>query len=190
MHVFDDGQEVTRGARSMLSRKPAFGALLGLALAYGLYPYFTLYRLGQAIRNGDAAALEAMVNWDSVREGIKEDICDLVIDQPQQAKTDGKLPPFGAGFVRGITTNVVDKRVTPEALVAAAQPAGGNGAASRGSVGVSWAFFSGPSAFQVDLSAPGQRAPIRLQLDLCHGSWQVTRVWLPPELLTLARERT
>ena len=31
------------------------------------------------------------------------------------------LPPFGAGFVRGIATNAVDRQVTPEALVAAAQ---------------------------------------------------------------------
>ena len=62
-----------------------------------------------------------MVDWYSVREGIKEDICDLVIDQPQQAQDGGQLPPFGAGFVRGIATNVIDKQVTPEALVAAAQ---------------------------------------------------------------------
>ena len=64
-----------------------------------------------------------MVDWGSVREGIKEDICDLVIDQPPQDQADGKLPPFGAGFVRGIATNVVDRQVTPEALVAAVREA-------------------------------------------------------------------
>ena len=109
----------------MVGRKPIIGALLMVALAYGAYPFVTLLRLGHAIRQGDAATLETMVNWDAVREGIKEDICDLVIDEPPQAKANGQLPPFGAGFLRGIATNVVDKQVTPEALV-------GRGTATRG----------------------------------------------------------
>src|ERR1700756_2395992 len=103
----------------MVSKKPVVGACLAIVLAYGVYPYVTLYRLGHAIRHGDASALKSLVNWGSVREGIKEDICDMVIAEPPEAKTGSALPPFGAGFVRGIATNVVDKQVTPEALVAA-----------------------------------------------------------------------
>lgn len=174
----------------MVGRKPLIGALLAVGVAYCVYPYITLYRLGQAIRNGDAAGLEAMVDWNSVREGIKEDICDFVIDQPREAQDDGRLPPFGAGFVRGIATNVVDKRVTPEALVEAAQQPVPERAARGAAVQVSWAFFASPSAFLVDLNTPGQAAPIRLQMDLRHGAWHVTRVWLPPELLGQANTRT
>lgn len=174
----------------MVGRKPVIGACVAVAMAYGIYPYVTLYRLGQAIRNGDAAALHSMVNWDSVREGIKEDICDTVVDQPPQAKADGQLPPFGAGFLRGIATNVVDKQVTPEALVQAArQPERAQNAGST-PVQVSWAFFAGPSTFMVDLSGSGQPDPIRLQMDLRDGAWHVTRVWLPPGLLTQANART
>ncbi len=174
----------------MVGRKPLIGALLAVGVTYGVYPYVTLYRLGQAIRTGDAARLETLVDWPSVREGIKEDICDLVIDQPQQARDDGKLPPFGAGFVRGIATNAVDKRVTPEALVAAAQGPGAADATRGAAVQVRWAFFASPSAFLVDLSTPGQAEPIRLQMDLRDGEWRVTRVWLPPELLGQANART
>ncbi|HME25643.1 MAG TPA: DUF2939 domain-containing protein [Acetobacteraceae bacterium] len=174
----------------MVGRKPLIGALLAVGVAYGVYPYVTLYRLGQAIRNGDAVRLEAMVDWNSVREGIKEDICDFVIEQPHQAQDDGRLPPFGAGFVRGIATNVVDKRVTPEALVAAAQQPAPEQAARGAAVQVSWAFFASPSAFLVDLNTPGQATPIRLQLDLRNGAWHVTRVWLPPDLLGQAHTRT
>jgi Protein of unknown function (DUF2939) len=173
----------------MVGKKPVIGALLAVALAYVAYPYATLYRLGHAIRQGDASTLESMVDWPAVREGIKEDICDLVIDESQEARNGTQLPPFGAGFVRGIAGNVVDARVTPEALVAAAaqQPAAKpQGAAIQ----VSWAFFSGPAAFMVDLRAPGQDSPIRLQMDLRSGTWQVTRVWLPPELLGRANTRT
>ena len=176
----------------MFGRKPLIGAFLILALAYGIYPYVTLYRLGQAIRQGDAATLQTMVNWDAVRDGIKEDICDMVIDQPKEEQASGQLPPFGAGFIRGIATNVIDKRVTPEALVAAAaqQPAAASSAATGAPVQVSWAFFASPSAFVVDLNAPGQAVPIRLQMDLRYGSWHVTRVWLPPEMLGQTNTRT
>ncbi len=167
----------------MGAKKPAIGAFLVIALAYGIYPYVTLYRLGEAIRHGDASTLQSMVDWPAVREGIKEDICDLVVDDPPEAKHGGKLPPFGAGFVRGIAGNAVDSRVTPETLAAVAQePAASKGAA----VQVSWAFFAGPSAFVVDLSTPGQPSPIRLQMELRDGTWEVTRVWLPADLLTQA----
>ena len=178
------------GRATMMGTKPLLGAVLAIGCTYGIYPYVTLYRLGEAIRNGDAARLETMVDWPSVREGIKEDICDLVIDEPQQANGTGKLPPFGAGFMRGVATNVVDQRVTPEGLVAAVQDPHASKAASEAQVEVSWAFFASPSAFMVDLATPGQSEPIRLQMDLRDGTWQVTRVWLPPELLGQAKTRT
>jgi hypothetical protein len=174
----------------MVGRKPLLGALLTVGCIYAAYPYVTLYRLGQAIRQGDAARLETMVDWPSVREGIKEDICDLVTDQPQQAESDGRLPPFGAGFVRGIATNAVDKRVTPEALVAATQQPGAEETTRGAAAQVSWAFFASPGAFVVDLNTPGQSAPIRLQMDLRNGAWSVTRVWLPPLLLGQPRTGT
>jgi len=174
----------------MVGRKPLIGLLLAVGLTYGVYPYLTLYRLGQAIRSGDAVSLQAMVDWTSVREAIKEDICDLVIDQPPQEQADGKLPPFGAGFVRGIATNVVDRQVTPEALVAAAQLPDAPEVTRGAAVQVRWAFFAGPAAFVVDLRTPGQAMPIRLQMDLRGGTWHVTRVWLPPDLLGQANART
>jgi hypothetical protein len=174
----------------MAGRKPVIGALLAVGLSYGIYPYVTLYRLGHAIRQGDASTLQSMVDWPSVREGIKEDVCDFLADQPEQEQPGGKLPAFGTGFMRGIATNVIDQRVTPEALAAAAQQPGGRHFSSDTSLQVSWAFFAGPSAFVVELSAPGQATPIRLQMELHDATWHVTRVWLPPDLLSQANSRT
>jgi hypothetical protein len=159
-------------------------------MIYAAYPYVTLFRLGQAIRNGNAAALHSMVNWDSVREGIKEDVCDSVVDQPPKAEARDQLPPFGAGFVRGIATNVIDKQITPEALVQAVRPSDKGQSPAGAPVQVSWAFFASPSTFMVDLTSQGQTDPIRLQMDLRDGVWHVTRVWLPPALLTQANART
>ncbi len=171
----------------MVAKKPILGAMLAMSCAYVAYPYVTLYRLGQAVRQGDAPTLESMVDWYSVREGIKEDICDLVTEEPPEAKS-GRLPPFGASFVRGIAINSVDRRVTPEALVSAVQqPPSAKPASPDAPLEVSWAFFASPSQFVVDLRAPGADEPIRVQLDFRGGAWQVTRVWLPADLLTQAR---
>ena len=174
----------------MKGGKPVIGTLLIVAMGYIAYPYVTLYQLGHAIRSGNAVALQSMVDWPAVREGIKEDICDLVIDEPQEAKQGGKLPPFGAGFVRGIATNVVDTRITPQALVEVAQGQDAAPVARGAAVQVSWAFFASPSEFVVDLSTPGQADPIRLQMTLRDGCWYVTRVWLPAELLGKTNSRT
>jgi hypothetical protein len=93
----------------MFAAKSMIAAVLAIGVTYAAYPYVTLYRLGHAIHTGDAATLRTLVDWSAVREGIKEDICDNVADDPQ---SEGKLPAFGASFVRGIASNAVDQRVT------------------------------------------------------------------------------
>jgi len=152
----------------------------------------TLYRLGHAIRGADAATLQSLVDWPAVREGIKEDICDMVLDQPPDERSGSGLPPFGASFVRGIANNAIDKAVTAEGLVAAARASSSPPTPQpRGAeVRVEWAFFNGPTGFTVSLSAPGQLEPIRLQMVMRNAEWKVRRVWLPPELLENANPRT
>ena len=171
----------------MQIRWPVFVTVFSLAVVYVAYPYFTLYRLGSAIRTADTGTLETLVNWHSVREGIKEDICDLVIDAPQQPaarvqKAAGELPPFGSSFMRGIASSAIDQAVTPQALLAATLPS--SRPQPRGAdVHINWAFFDSPTSFQVSLQAPGQAQPVKLELNLKHGEWRVDRVWLPAEML-------
>jgi hypothetical protein len=161
--------------------------VLSVGVAYVAYPYVTLYRLGSAIQGADATTLESLVDWPAVREGIKEDVCDLGADDPGP-KTGAALPPFGASFVRGITSSSIDKTVTPQALLAAATstvPANRQPPPSRGAdVHVNWAFFDSATTFLVSLQARGQSEPIKLELNLEHGEWRVQRVWLPAELLS------
>ncbi len=176
----------------MRARFPISAMFLSVAIAYVAYPYITLYRLGEAIRGADAATLETLVDWPSVREGIKEDICDLVVDDPAP-QHGAKLPPFGASFMRGIASSTIDQKVTPQAIAAAsvALPATKQAIARPGAdVDVEWAFFESPTVFSVSLRQGSLADPIRLEMKLRHGEWQIHRVWLPPELLTAAPART
>ena len=102
----------------MRPRWPFLAAMLSIVIGYAVYPYVTLYRLGSAIQSTDAATLKSLVDWPAVREGIKEDVCDLASDDPGP-KSGDSLPPFGASFMRGIASNAVDQAVTPQALLAA-----------------------------------------------------------------------
>ena len=171
----------------MRAKWPLLAAVLGAGVAYGAYPYVTLYRLGLAIKTADAATLESLVNWPAVREGIKEDVCDLGTDDPAP-RAGSALPPFGASFMRGIASTSIDKAVTPQALLAAATSTAAptrEPQTTRGAdVHVSWAFFDSPTSFIVSLQPPGQVEPIKLEMDLRQGEWRVQRVWLPPELLS------
>ncbi|WP_158258660.1 DUF2939 domain-containing protein [Rhodopila globiformis] len=171
---------------------PFLTAVLTAGVAYGATPYLTLYRLGEAIQTSDTGTLRSLVNWPAVREGIKEDICDLGDDDPG-ASTGNTLPPFGASFVRGIASNAIDRAVTPEALLAAtgsspltalsSERQAASGDQQGPDIQVNWAFFDSPTTFSISLQARGQAEPIRLQMDLRHGAWKVQRVWLPADLL-------
>jgi hypothetical protein len=169
----------------MRARWPFLAAVLSVHVGYVAYPYVTLYHLGSAIQSADAATLDSLVDWPAVREGIKEDVCDLAFDDPGP-KRGGALPPFGASFMRGITSNAIDQAVTLQALLAATSPsplAASRPARQGADVHVSWAFFDSPATFMVNLQAPGQAEPLKLEMDLRKGAWRVQRVWLPSELL-------
>lgn len=176
----------------MRVRWPLLATVLGIGALYVAYPYVTLFRLGLAIRTADAATLETLVDWPAVREGIKEDVCDLGgVNAPTQ--DGGSLPPFGASFISGIASSKIDQTVTPQALVAAAAttPAAEPAKAIRGAdVHVNWAFFETPTTFLVSLQARGQADPIKLEMDLQNGAWRVQRVWLPADVLSNNGSRT
>ncbi len=101
----------------MRARWQVLPMVLALGALYAGYPYATLYRLNVALRQADATTLRSLVDWYAVREGLKEDLCDMATDDPADSHASNELPPFGAGFVRGITGNMLDKNVTPETLV-------------------------------------------------------------------------
>ena len=171
----------------MRARWPILAGFLILGSGYLGYPYFTLYRLDVAVRGSDSETLRSLVDWHAVREGLQEDICDMVLDQPREARPSGELAPFGASFVRGMTGNALDRTVTPETLVSLSQ-----GAEARPATvaRVEWAFFSNPTEFLVDLRAAGSAEPIRIVMELHDLRWKVRRVWLPNELLMHAGSGT
>ena len=167
----------------MRARGRVLAMFAAAGVAYFGYPYVTLYRLEMAVRQADAATLGSLVDWYAVREGLKEDICDMVLDEPADARPANELPPFGAGFVRGVTANAVEQNFTPETLVSMTRQADD---APHSDAHVEWAFFESPTRFSVNVRADGADTPIRVMLELRGVHWRVRRVWLPNAILEMA----
>jgi hypothetical protein len=164
----------------MRARWPILAAVVVLGAGYLGYPYVTLYELDTAMRRADPKTLRTLVDWPAVREGFKEDISDMVLEAPPDARPSNELAPFGQSFVHGMTGNVVDRTVTPETLLSLTHAARHT---VYGDAHVVWAFFNSPTGFSVAVRAEGSAEPIRLAMELRHLRWQVHRVWLPNELL-------
>ncbi len=148
--------------------------------SYVAYPFVTLYQLRTAVRDGDTAALGKLIDWSSVREGIKEDICDLVLDEPGDTAKKGQLPAFGASFVRGVTGNSVDREFTAERLADIAHPASPS---TNDDASISWAFFASPARFSIAVSVIGHVEPVKAEMELTGLRWRVRRIWIPATIL-------
>jgi hypothetical protein len=171
----------------MRARWSVLAAFAALGVLYLGYPYATLYRLDIAVRQKDAAALRSMVDWYAVREGLKEDLCDMVLDEPASDRPSNELVPFGDGFVRGIAGNMLDRQVTPETVVSLTHAAGGE---RPEDAHVVWAFFDAPTRFMVHVQTGASTEPVRVALELRDLRWRVSRVWLPNTLLERAGSGT
>lgn len=181
--------------------KPILCTVVLLAAAYAAYPYVALYRLQAAIRSGDPDRIAAMVDWDQVRDGLKDEIAEQVIDAPPELPEQpvghtqdavAPLPPFGSSFIKGIASNAVDEAVSPNnvakmirtrAEAETSDPESISADSLKGAQ-VSWAFFDSPDTFKLWLrTAAAGPDPVKLRMELRDGAWKITRIWLPPALL-------
>jgi hypothetical protein len=165
--------------------------LTGCVGAYLVWPYVALYQIGNALRQGDVQALTTDVAWDSVREGLKEDIADQIIATPgsKALAAMDKLPPFGSGFMTSMAEKMVDQTVTPQHLaesVTAIQMSGSKG--SRAELNSAW--FTGPTRLEASFRLPCEKPnmpPVRVQIELVSSGWglqwRVTRAWIPTTVL-------
>ncbi len=147
---------------------PVLAAFTLLIATYVAYPCLTLYRLNSAVERRDTKALRRLVDWPEVRHGIEADLAG-----PSQ-----ELAPFGTAFLR---TVAVKAAVTPETVLTALNSKPGREDAQALPGRLHGAWLEGPSRLVLDFGT------VRLRMELRHGAWEVTRAWLPTDILTRAR---
>jgi hypothetical protein len=202
----------------MIGKKSIVAGIAVLVFAYAATPYIALWRLATALRAGDPRTLEALIDWDAVRGGLKEDVAEGIVGLPEEEpeglanKADatageataqlagGTLPPFGASFMTGIAGTMIDREVTPQHLVALmrqlapAEPTPiGPVTLMHALAGIDHAFFDSPTSFTLRMHCAGMDAddpPLRVRLEMHDGTWRVVRAWIPQDLVELANSRT
>lgn len=189
----------TNGKRS----SPGKWLLIGLALLvliYALSPYYSFWRFTTALRAGDRNQLEKLVDFDSLRKSLKQQLRAKIAgsgaNQPQGEKKNGLFGALSPEFGPRLIDTLVDAYVTPEGLAAflanprvAESPAAATAAApvdpapetvpstepsfrSINWSSVRYAFFTGPREFAVDVQ--GTKLHYRFE-DL---RWELKRVEL------------
>lgn len=170
--------------------------VLVCALGWTAWPYFTAYRLARSIHQGDADALQNMVDWLSLKEGLRADLNSRFITHIGKQGSGG---PMAAGLAAAlgpaIINGMIDAYVTPEAITRLVQTgklererriaSGSVEGATKSTTdiirSVKSAFFSGsPFVFRVELQPPDSSESQTASL-VFHwsGSWKLSRLSLP-----------
>ena len=179
-----------------------------LLLAYLAYPYVALWQLDQAVTAQDEAALNAMVDWDSVGYGLEQDLEGL-FERPEResgAASDDPMESIAENLI-GIFADfmidpIVDFYASPRGLayllntqIILEDP----GEALEEDFPaedtwfdhISFAFFGGPAHFRAWVQYPEEsgkglreQGPMVLEFRLQNFRWQLTRVHLPLSDLT------
>jgi hypothetical protein len=214
--LFQNWDNTKPGARSVIGTskgriKAALMVLILVTLGWLVWPYYALYELASALREGDTAGLENRIAWDSIRQGLRDDLNSISL---QKLSTNSSDAGIAAILAPGIVNQIVEGYVTPTA-VANLIRAGRHSAAAKDAATASqdiiaselphlslrqvkYAFFSGgPFAFKVEVIPDNERSkqnpltstfrwsrdtPVTL-LFRWSGNWKLTRIMLSADAM-------
>jgi hypothetical protein len=99
------------------------GAVL-MAIAYIATPFVAAWSIREAIQNGNSDYLEHKIDWDRVRETLRESLTEAALGQPDGNTTQVAEAAAKPGFWRRVknslsrsaVNNMVENYVTPEGL--------------------------------------------------------------------------
>ena len=168
----------------MTGRNPQWRALrwtatgiVVLALFYAAYPYWTLYRLDQALETHDTLRLDAIVDWPGLRRNLRDDMVSAAAAR-LLPNDDDSGRRFGADLLTAWGTTLIDAAtrgiLTSDALAALYDERRRAGASSLLHA-IRFAFFRTPTSFDVDVET-GRDHRVRFEMTLESGAWRVTRL--------------
>lgn len=177
------------------------GAVALLGLLYAIYPYATIWQLDQAVTTQNESALEGLVDWEALGEGLEADLEGL-FEHPDPASDDpmdqlaGNLLGVFSDFLIG---PIVEFYTSPRGLayllntqVILDDP--GEALEDDFPAEDTWfdhisgAGFTGLTSFRVWVAYPedsdkvlSEQGPMVLEFRLQGIRWQLVRVHLPLE---------
>ncbi len=148
-----------------------------LALFYAAYPYWTLYRLDQALETHDTLRLDAMIDWPSLRRNLRDDMVAAATARllPNDADRGRR---FGADLLTAWGAALIDAAargfLTSDALATLYDEHRRAGEPSLLHA-IRFAFFRTPTRFEVEVSTRRDDMRTRFEMTLEDGAWRVSR---------------
>jgi len=161
--------------------------LLILIVAYIGYPFLTLYWIDQALLNNDKASLEQLVDFPKLRADLQSEVKGQVMAKAGEVAE--KRPILGAFgqvltqlFAPDLVAGTVDSLITPEGLLEAPIVVEHREKGESFRDFVTYAFFSSPTTFTVDLQDPEKpdSPTVGAVMRLEGVRWRVVGANLPP----------
>ena len=152
--------------------------ILFAVLGYGLWPYYTIFRLDNALAERDPTAIAPYVDLAAIRANYKERLGGTMNAFVPRDNSDGeRVVGWLADNLRKLGDSALDQAITLEwvrnMLVDAASRASGDGT-SRFMAGIDFAFFESWDRFVIRLGKLGNATHVVLRLE--GAEWRVTDV--------------
>lgn len=189
--------------------KKILAVALLLVIGWTAWPYWAAWSLANAVKKGDAVAIEGKVDWEPLRAGLRDEaksfmMAKIAADSKKDEKGMGAFAASLAAMMGPkIVDGLVDSMVTPQGiarLVSGQSPAAAAAASAAQpdpkpqGTGfrydlVKWAFFSDPTTFRIDVAAAdgskkADGSPVvTTMLFRWSGSWKLSRIFLPLDQL-------
>ncbi|MEO0341829.1 MAG: DUF2939 domain-containing protein [Pseudomonadota bacterium] len=191
--------------------KRAIYIILALTIGYVVWPYISVAQLGQAVREGDVAALERKVEWESVRLNLKTDLSGRlsgeIQDRANQSGSEiGNLlaQVLAPGVSNSVVEGFVEATVTPENVAEMGRKRAGTstGAETQSDSAaqtesakreemvifpmnhIEWAFFTGPRQFEARLRPEREKPSTTFNFEFKEFGWKLVRI-IPAEDFSL-----
>lgn len=100
----------------MWLRTVLYGVLLLLVAAYVGWPYYTLYRINAALDAGDRAALDSLVDWQALREGLRSEVAAIHAPPAAGGAAAGDSSALAALIAPKVNELLVDAYASPQGL--------------------------------------------------------------------------
>jgi hypothetical protein len=167
-------------------------ALALLLVVGGIYvgsPYYAIYALRNAAREGDADKIAGSVDFPAVRESLKTQLSSAMTAKLQgdAALRDNPLAALGAALLPTIADRMVDNFVTPEGIAAMMRGQKPRDKAEASSDVQADTDYLNLNAFRVNFrnSRRDQAGPSFLLERRGFASWKLVRIDLPTDLLNM-----
>jgi len=153
--------------------------LLFALLGYGLWPYYTVFRLDNALAQSDPAAIAPYVDLPAIRVGYKARLDGTVDTFVPSDNSDGaRVVQWLADNLQRLGDTALDQAITLEwvrNMLRDAVARTGDGQARRFIGGIDFAFFESWDRFVIRLGELGE-GPVFVVMTLQGADWRVTDV--------------